>query len=212
MQKLFKLNHSLASTSGSLFRVARFSNSSVNTLKDEIYTVSIIGRPNVGKSTLFNRLMGEKLAMVDKTPGLTRDRREGITNMFNIPVRLVDTAGFEGTTSSETLKARSLNRAMVNDMLTQTRNALIYSDLALFVLDSRSGINQNDVMLYKWLTEKELRLPKAVRAKEPKPAEKTASNFDEDLFVQRFESEHGHGKLKPGEIPGISDLLAQGKK
>jgi len=48
-------------------------------LKDEIFTVAIIGRPNVGKSTLFNRLMGERLALVNKTPGLTRDRWEGIT-------------------------------------------------------------------------------------------------------------------------------------
>lgn len=48
-------------------------------MKDEIFTVAIIGRPNVGKSTLFNRLMGERLALVNKTPGLTRDRWEGIT-------------------------------------------------------------------------------------------------------------------------------------
>ena len=59
--------------------------------------MSIIGRPNVGKSTLFNRLMGKKLALVDRTPGLTRDRREGITHLFDIPMRIVDTAGFEET-------------------------------------------------------------------------------------------------------------------
>ena len=81
-------------------------NSSVNSLKDEIYTISIIGRPNVGKSTLFNRLMGSRVALVDRTPGLTRDRREGITELFNIPIRLVDTAGFEGTTKEHTLKSR----------------------------------------------------------------------------------------------------------
>ena len=84
----------------------RFNSNTVDSLKDEIYTIAIIGRPNVGKSTLFNRLMGEKLALVDKTPGLTRDRREGVTQLFNIPIRLVDTAGFEGTTSDATLEAR----------------------------------------------------------------------------------------------------------
>ncbi len=53
---------------------------------------------------------------------------------------------------------------MVNDMLLQTRNALIYSDLALFVMDSRSGITYNDVMLYRWLTQKELRVAKQPKA------------------------------------------------
>jgi len=97
----------------------RMNQSVVNTLKDETYTISIIGRPNVGKSTLFNRLCGERLALVDKTPGLTRDRREGVTHLFNnVPVRLVDTAGYEGTTSEETLERRQLNKQMVNDMLT----------------------------------------------------------------------------------------------
>ena len=123
--------------------------------------MSIIGRPNVGKSTLFNRLMGKKLALVDRTPGLTRDRREGITHLFDIPIRVVDTAGFEETVgqTDAMLKHRSLNRKMLQDMLVQTRNALIYSDLALFVLDSREGITYNDVALFKWLNYHKLRLP-----------------------------------------------------
>lgn len=91
----------------------------VETLKDETYTIAIIGRPNVGKSTLFNRLIGEQLALVDRTPGLTRDRREGITDLMGIPVRFVDTAGFEGTKwlDDKHLMKRSLNREMIQDML-----------------------------------------------------------------------------------------------
>ena len=79
-----------------------------------MFTISIIGRPNVGKSTLFNKLMGKKLALVDRTPGLTRDRREGIVGegVFDVPVRLVDTAGFEGTRDLDdsNLSRRNLNR------------------------------------------------------------------------------------------------------
>jgi GTP-binding protein len=105
--------------------------------------------------------MGKKLALVDRTPGLTRDRREGLTHLFDIPIRVVDTAGFEETVgqTDAMLKHRSLNRKMLQDMLVQTRNALIYSDLALFVLDSREGITYNDVALYKWLNYHKLRLP-----------------------------------------------------
>jgi GTP-binding protein len=133
----------------------------IGSRKDEIFTVSIIGRPNVGKSSLFNRLMGKKLAMVDRTPGLTRDRREGVTTLFEIPVRFVDTAGFESSAKldDDDLKGRSLNRTMLQDMMQQTRNALIYSDLALFVLDTREGITFNDVALYKWLKYHRLFLP-----------------------------------------------------
>lgn len=58
-------------------------------------TVAIIGRPNVGKSTLFNRLVGKKLALVDDTPGVTRDRREGQGRLFDLEFTIVDTAGYE---------------------------------------------------------------------------------------------------------------------
>ena len=99
--------------------------------------------------------MGQQLALVDRTPGLTRDRREGITELLGLPIRFVDTAGFEGTKwlDEKHLLTRSLNREMIQDMLRQTRNALIYADLALFLLDTRAGITYNDVALYKWLTQ-----------------------------------------------------------
>lgn len=107
--------------------------------------------------------MGQKIALVDKTPGLTRDRREGVIlgdGIFDIPIRLVDTAGFEGTRDldDKKLSRRNLNKLLIEDMLRQTRNALIYSDLALFVLDSREGITYNDVALYNWLTLNQMRI------------------------------------------------------
>ena len=100
---------------------------------------------------------------MDRTPGLTRDRRESVIQPdgpFDIPIRFVDTAGFEGTQDLEekSLSRRNLNRKLIEDMLKQTRNALIYSDLALFVMDTREGITYNDVALYNWLTLHHMRL------------------------------------------------------
>ena len=88
----------------------------VETLKDDVFTISIIGRPNVGKSTLFNKLMGKQLALVDNTPGLTRDRREGVFHdVFDVPVRIVDTAGFEGSKDldDKKLSRRNLNKQLI---------------------------------------------------------------------------------------------------
>lgn len=129
----------------------------------------MIGRPNVGKSTLFNKLMGRNLALVDRTPGLTRDRKEAIlqpdlsspqNTVFDVPIRLVDTAGFEGTKDLDPVRLshRNLNRKLIEEMLRQTRNALIYSDLAVFVMDTREGITYNDVALYNWLTVHQMQL------------------------------------------------------
>jgi small GTP-binding protein len=95
----------------------------INTLKDDKMTISIIGRPNVGKSSLFNRLMGKKIALVDKTPGLTWDRREGLTEILGVQVRIVDTAGWEDVKTIDDSKAikRSINKQMMADMINQTR-------------------------------------------------------------------------------------------
>lgn len=123
-------------------------------LKDEKFTISLIGRPNVGKSTLFNTLMGKEEALVDRMPGLTRDRREGITEIFEMPVRIVDTAGFEDIESLEEPESRSLNKRMMQDMIMQTRNALIYSDLAIFILDAKSGLHPHDKALHDWIVQK----------------------------------------------------------
>jgi GTP-binding protein len=93
------------------------------------FTIAIVGRPNVGKSTLFNRLVGRRLALVDDQPGLTRDRREADAEIGRIPVRLIDTAGLEA--GSEGLTPR---------MRAQTEAAIAQSDLVLFLIDARDGI------------------------------------------------------------------------
>jgi GTPase len=103
--------------------------------------VAIIGRPNVGKSTLFNRLAGRKLAIVDDTPGVTRDRREAIGRLGDLDLRLIDTAGFEDATS-DTLEGR---------MREQTERAVDEADVALFLVDARTGITPLDRHFAAWL-------------------------------------------------------------
>ena len=97
------------------------------------FTVAIVGRPNVGKSTLFNRLVGKKLALVDDQPGLTRDRREADVEIEGCPMTLIDTAGLES--GDEGLTAR---------MRLQTEAAIEQADLVLFVIDARTGVTAAD--------------------------------------------------------------------
>lgn len=104
-------------------------------------TVAIIGRPNVGKSTLFNRLVGKKLALVDDRPGVTRDRREGEAELLGMSFRVVDTAGFEDE-DPHTLPGR---------MRAQTEAAAQSADVALFVIDSRAGVVPLDEEIGRWL-------------------------------------------------------------
>ena len=99
-----------------------------------VATVAIVGRPNVGKSTLFNRLIGRREAIVDKTPGVTRDRREGEANLAGLVFRAIDTAGFE-TADGPSLQARSW---------LQTEAALADADAVLLVIDAISGITPAD--------------------------------------------------------------------
>ncbi|MEW9854221.1 ribosome biogenesis GTPase Der [Novosphingobium sp. M1R2S20] len=103
--------------------------------------VIIIGRPNVGKSTLFNRLVGKKLALVDDQPGVTRDRRFGDAELLGLKFTIVDTAGWEDE-DAETLPGR---------MRQQTEAALQTADVALFVMDARAGLTPLDEEISRWL-------------------------------------------------------------
>lgn len=97
------------------------------------FTVAIIGRPNVGKSTLFNRLVGKRLAIVDDTPGVTRDRREGDGYISDLKFRIIDTAGLEN--AKDGLESR---------MRAQTERAMDEADVALFMIDARAGVTPLD--------------------------------------------------------------------
>ena len=104
-------------------------------------TVAIVGRPNVGKSTLFNRLVGKRLALVDDRPGVTRDRREGEASLLGLDFRVIDTAGFEDE-DPHTLPGR---------MRQQTEAAVREADAALFMVDAREGLTPLDEEIGRWL-------------------------------------------------------------
>ncbi len=97
-------------------------------------TVAIIGRPNVGKSTLLNRLVGRKVALVHDTPGVTRDRKEALASFRGLDLKLIDTAGFE-TGGEDSIESR---------MYAQTKRAIDAADVCLFMIDARTGLHPYD--------------------------------------------------------------------
>ncbi|MEE2932874.1 MAG: ribosome biogenesis GTPase Der [Pseudomonadota bacterium] len=104
-------------------------------------TVAIVGRPNTGKSTLFNRLVGKRLAIVDDAAGVTRDRREGDGSLGDLHFRVVDTAGFDGIESNN----------LAGRMQQQTKQAVSECDVVLMLIDARAGINPLDRFFANWL-------------------------------------------------------------
>lgn len=101
------------------------------------FTVAIVGRPNVGKSTLFNRLVGRRLALVDDTPGVTRDRRPGEARIAGLSFDVIDTAGLEDS-DPDSLTGR---------MGAQTEKALMEADAALFLIDAKAGVTPADAAI-----------------------------------------------------------------
>lgn len=158
------------------------------------FTVAILGRPNVGKSTLFNRLVGKRLALVDDTPGVTRDRREGLGRIGDLQFNVVDTAGLEEATG-ESLEAA---------MRQQTDLALEAADVVLLLIDARAGVTPLDKHFADWLRRSEK--PVILLANKCEGAggetgylEAFSLGLGEPL---RFSAEHGDG------LSDLYDVLA----
>ncbi len=154
------------------------------------FTLAIVGRPNVGKSTLFNRLVGRKLALVDDQPGVTRDLREGQARLGDLKFTVIDSAGLEEATD-DSLQGR---------MRRLTERAVEMADICLFLIDARVGVTPTDQMFAEILRKKNAHVILAANKSEGKAGE---SGYLEAFSLGlgepiRLSGEHGEG---------ITDLL-----
>ena len=155
-----------------------------------MFTLAIVGRPNVGKSTLFNRLVGKRLALVDDQPGVTRDLREGDARLGDLKFTVIDTAGLENETD-DSLPAR---------MRRLTERAVEMADICLFLVDARAGILPDDRVFADILRRKNAHVILAANKAEGNAADAGVYEAYELGLGEpvRLSAEHGEG---------IADLL-----
>ncbi len=156
------------------------------------FTLAIVGRPNVGKSTLFNRLVGKRLALVDDQPGVTRDLREGAARLGDLRFTVIDTAGLEEVTD-DSLQGR---------MRRLTERAVDMADICLFMIDARVGVTPSDQLFADILRKRSAHVILAANKGEGAAAdagviEAYALGLGEPI---RMSAEHGEG---------LNDLYAQ---
>ncbi len=151
------------------------------------FTAAIIGRPNVGKSTLFNRLVGQKLALVDDLPGVTRDRREGKARLAGLEFTVIDTAGLEDVTDG----------SLLSRMREQTERAIDDADVVLMVIDSRAGITPMDRHFAELLRRRQDQVPVVLIANKSEGKAGTAGAYEAfELGLGdpiALSAEHGEG-------------------
>jgi GTP-binding protein len=162
------------------------------------FTLAIVGRPNVGKSTLFNRLVGKKLALVDDQPGVTRDLREGAARLGDLRFTVIDSAGLEEATD-DSLQGR---------MRRLTERAVEMADVCLFMIDARAGVLPADQVFAEILRKKNAHVILAANKGEGRAADATileayALGLGEPI---RLSAEHGEGM---GELMDVLRPLAE---
>ncbi len=162
------------------------------------FTIAIVGRPNVGKSTLFNRLAKKKLAIVDDTPGVTRDWRDAEGYLFDQKIRIIDTAGLE----------ESFDDSIEGRMRRQTEDGIAQADAVLFLIDGREGVTPIDEHFAGWLRKQSSRK----KGNKPKPVVLAVNKAETDKAVASGMAEaYGLGFGQPIPISsahgiGIEDL------